>query len=597
MRKVLVLLIAFAIALVAFSGCNAEKVPETRDDTAESTANGITYPEETEQAEEKDTRQKDYVELAVTKPFSEDRAWVQYWGGKNEMYYGLLKTDGEIITNEAMDRLYTYDHSYMYVVPTEFSGGYSYVNIVDAEGQGHRKNKFLVFDRDGNVVLESPDDGTGYRILTGGEGVFFVHQQKKSMTENAEYYGVIGVDGTWILELTAENPLKFAPGDYVDFYYFGEHMFGACKGNFDKEVAFYNLDTGAKGTFYKGEYGPDESIWITNAAGEPFQFVNGKTLVILENSVYTVDRNCNFEEIVDTNSGLGSSQVMYCNGGFFYGHQKTPGWPELENWSLYDLNGKKLLDFSDYSLVSEAKKFYEFNDGVALLCIDGADGDRYVGYIDEGGNFLHEPIAVKHYNGDYAHGYGSSEAIYIEPLYEVDGRYILMPDGQLTKVSDEVGYWTDRFKSCFSCGYTCCTIEWKYEEYVYYIGTDGKYLDTYILTEGRNEANIDIAPDSGTAIAGLLQEKDPLIGTWVWQEDNGAQLMTFQEDGGGAFTVYWNGELENTAAMTWKKEGEKLAITIPEADVDTTCGYMVDDEQLTLDIEEYGKYAVLKRLQ
>lgn len=91
--------------------------------------------------------------------------------------------------------------------------------------------------------------------------------------------------------------------------------------------------------------------------------------------------------------------------------------------------------------------------------------------------------------------------------------------------------------------------------------------------------------------------KDLLIGTWLWQEGKSAQTMTFQEGGTGTFTVSWNGEVEGIFAMTWEKEGDALAIEIPEYDVDTTCKYVANDEQLVLIIEEYDEYAVLKRLQ
>lgn len=436
-------------------------------------------------------KERQYVSLHEGSNFSEGIAWVTYNDpNTGERKKGLLKTDGEILSNDYLSNLNSGDYC------SKFSMGYSYINHFDYSDR--TRNSFTIIDGDGNIISTSPKDGTGYQILAGGDGIYYVHQQVLNMTENENLYGFIKADGSWIIKPTRENPLKYGlaskeaqAGAQLKYYYLGEHVFAVVVDDFFDCLAIYNVDTGAS-CFYDnaecldayGSKGDTSQIVLTNHyTDEPFMFSNGLSMVILHDTICSLNTRCEIKELIKIPHGFDGTQVVYHDGIFLYGSVKFNRTWEMHDGAFYDLRGNVIADVSKYNLAvyGDTYGFYEYCDGLAAIKVVGADGKYYVVHIDTSGKPNYEPIAIYSLSGMLGHGNAAGNAMYIKKLDDKgQSNYVLHSDGETQKIDNSVNVWTGSEKGertfIFACGFAWC------EQNLVYIGEDGHVLDTYILS-------------------------------------------------------------------------------------------------------------------
>lgn len=482
MRRKLTIVL-FIISFFTFCACSNEKESTGYDEKANAFNGAIPATATTTPATIAETnKEKKYVKLENGRDFSDGIAWVRYYDqNAGEVRMGLLNTNGEIISNDFLSTLGSSEFG------SDFSAGYSYVNHYDVSNKVN--NAFYIVDKNGNVVVSSPDDGTGYQILAGGDGVFFVCQQILDMKTNEERYGFVDAKGNWIVELTTDNPLKYGfasekvskRGGALSYYYLGENSFAALVEDYFDCLAIYNVDTGAS-QYYDNEDSIDTSpIVLTNHnSNKPFTFSNGLSMVIWHDSVCSLDKNGELTEIIVIPGGYDGTQVIYYDGVFLFGDVQFHQTWEMRNGIFYDLYGNAVLDMSDYSLAVYGKLdgFYEFHNGLAAVKIVGADGKYYISHIDKSGNFQYEPVAIWHAGNVLGHGKGSGDAMYV--ILD-DGRlenYVLQSSGEINKMIDEVKIRSSEASEAeftFSCGYA-----WS-KKNCFYVGKDGMVLHTYVI--------------------------------------------------------------------------------------------------------------------
>lgn len=429
------------------------------------------------------SQEKTYVKLEFGKNFSDGLAWVSYSDpNTGEEKTGLLNVDGEILSNDSLSKV---DHNEF---GSDFSSGYSYVNHRDYNNKTN--NSFSIIDEEGNVVVSSPDDGAGYQILAGGDGIFFVYQQILDMKTNEERYGFMDAKGNWIVKPTTENPLKYGYssdevlkwGGELFYYYLGEHVFAALVDDYFDYLAIYNVDTGASKYYDNSDLSDTSEIVLTNNNSDrPFTFSNGLSMIIMHDTVCSLNREGEITEIAAIPGGYTGTEIVYYDGIFLLGSVNFMKTWEMRDGVFYDLNGNIVLDMSGYSLAVYGKLngFYEFHDGIAAVKIVGADGKYYIAHIDKSGNFLYEPIAIDYASNLLGHGSATGGAMYVRyPSDNSAKNCVLLPSGEINEMIDEVEIWPSEYDEAefsFSCGYA-----WS-EKNCFYIGTDGTILQTYIV--------------------------------------------------------------------------------------------------------------------
>lgn len=408
------------------------------------------------------------VNLTNATSFSEGVAWVKFIDPDSDMEkIGLLGISGKITTSTDLETLNTFG--------SEFSNGYSYINIKQNDVES-----FVVMDTNGVITANSPKDGSSYRIVAGGDGVYLVYQMIRGMEANEDRYGFIDAKGNWITEPTSNNPLVYGYadvgyGDELSYFYLGEHVFLALMEGYPyNRYAFYNLDT-TKQEVYQN----DKNVYFMDADGNPYEYSNGLVLHWDEKYVYSFDSAG--KQILNmelTKEGWGT-EVRYSEGVFFTGIVDFYDESVMKNSAFYDLYGNKIIDFSKYTVVlSDAHGFYEFHNGVAAVKILGADGDYYIGHINLKGELLYDPIKIRYAGNMVGNGNASGGALYIQDKV-AQQRVILHTDGSTYIIPDEVEIWSMYSKQpensfVFSDGYAWCINN------CYFMGVDGQILPTYI---------------------------------------------------------------------------------------------------------------------
>ena len=408
--------------------------------------------------------QKYSVSLSDATPFSDGVAWVKYNDPENNYTesIGLLNVDGEIFSNENLNTWGKFG--------SDFAEGYSFINYINDDGG------FAIVDRHGNVTAQSPDDGTIYTILTGGDGIYFVYQQIRSMTENEDRYGFIDANGKWIIEPTVTNPLYYGYndigyGDELSYFYLGEHVFSALMAGYPYDYfTFYNVDTGTLASWQD-----DEILRMTDDNGAPFMYSNGLVLNWDDSFVASFDTEGQIVLDMELHAKGWGTKVFYGDGIFFTGTVGFDNVSIIENGAFYDLNGNKVIDFSEYTvIISDADGFYEFHDGIAAVKILGADGSPYIGFIDMDGEFTCEPIKIAKYSNTAGNGVYSDRALYIADSSADGSPSILKSDGSRAEFTVGFGSTKAFESSVFIDGYA-----WN-DEYKCFIDTDGQILTTYL---------------------------------------------------------------------------------------------------------------------
>lgn len=442
-------------------GCQEEK--EEHNDKVTSMTNLI-ESEEALVSEEPAAIEKQRVELIGATSFSEGIAWVKYLDDYGVGCVGWLDTSGKIFTPEVLMGIDWFGG--------EFSSGYTYIN--------YKNGSFDILDKEGNITATSPE-GEGYKILTGGDGVYLVRQEIRNIDVNEDRYGFIDVAGNWVYELSAEHPFVFEDEAYypqVTFYYHGEHVFSVqyLRNDYSFWTYLYNVDTGAL-AIYKNEK------LLTSYDGSAFEFHDGYAALYEESkhsvAIYSVAKDGKSLLITDE---YGMIDPMYGEGLIFTGESNYSSKAHvstIENGKFYKPDGTVAIDLSHYTLVySGAEDLFQFKDGYAAIVILGADYKCYLTIIDRNGDIMFEPIKVGYYTSYYddACGNYSDGTMAFRLVKNVDGntKYvsaIIDNVGNIIELDETIDYGNVRFHD----GYALLG-----EEDYYFMGKDGCILKTYI---------------------------------------------------------------------------------------------------------------------
>lgn len=392
---ILFLLLALSILLAA---CSA--VPTTGQDTDESDARTGRIDDASEavhtdpSASDEQPREaapsegtmyaRDTVTLADARVFSEGIAWVQYYDNAGELQFGWLHPDGSISHPFPIDRVTAFG--------SDFSSGYSYVTTGD--GFIHQKTEvpdsFIILDQSGAVTAESPNDGSSYEILCGGDGAYLVKQSVRSMTANEDRYGFISADGNWlyecaVCEIDGEHPLsasgvrEYRAEDNIKFSYLGESVFHARYD--ERQSVFYNCATGKT---YRIT-GDDQDVQVYDS------FSEGYIPVKVEGTLYLLSTGFEMKPIA-----VDEAQSVCYGDGIIYTTEYMWGMGKNgKGGKFYRLDGSVLADLTEYKLLyHHASDLFRFRDGYAAAIIYGLDEEHYLGIIGMDGAFSFEPIKI-----------------------------------------------------------------------------------------------------------------------------------------------------------------------------------------------------------
>lgn len=474
MKKILSAILICCLLLATLCACNSENQESnntisneetamlTKSSTSDSsqpqdtsiTSSPIVAPSQTPEPIVETSPTTVTVSLEDATNFSDGIAWVRFSAPEAGYYscVGLLTTTGEVITSP---ELANWDR-----FGSDFSNGYSFINSDDG--------KFVIVDENGNIAVQSPEDGT-YKIITGGDGVYLVYQEVKNYDTNEERYGFIDTSGTWIESPVVDHPLYYDThnsNSLVRYSYRGENVFLSYWTARPDIFTIYNAATGESKQW---EVDADH-IYYGDRNERMFTFGNGVMLMRYDNSLETISfDNSTSDILLDIPVGADGASVIYNNGIFFTGLQKFTSTYVITNGAFYNLTGEKVLDFSEHTAVmSNSEGFFEFDNGVAAVKLMGADKEIYVCHVDISGNLLYDPVKVQDYSNYDGHGFGSSTAIYVQIS---PSEYVILKSDGTTIPCDALD-----LNAAFYDG-----LAWSDSEQCF-INTDGQKLCTF-LTE------------------------------------------------------------------------------------------------------------------
>lgn len=322
------------------------------------------------------------VTLADSRSFSEGIAWVQYYDNARNLQFGWLHPDGSIDQPFPVERVTTFG--------SDFSGGYSYVTTGD--GYVHQKtdipDSFIILDQSGAVTAESPNDGSSYEILCGGNGVYLVKQSIRSMTESEDRYGFITADGDWLYEctvckidgthpLSALGVVEFRSENNIQYSYLGENVFLARYD--ERQSVLYNCRTNQT---YRIT-GKNQDVVIYD------NYSDGYIPVKIDGTLYILSTGFDLQPIsVDAATSVCYSDGIIYATEYMWGMGATG-----KGGKFYLLDGSVLADLTGYELLYQyAEDLFRFRDGYAAVIIYGLDKEYYLGIINLNGMFAFEPL-------------------------------------------------------------------------------------------------------------------------------------------------------------------------------------------------------------
>lgn len=479
-RSIFAALTAIAVLLSLLVGCGSSKTDISPDASSEQTT-GSPHEAEFDEVGEKNTEAVEKnmpVSIKLADSFSEGIAWVRYEDQSGNEQRGLLHTDGHIdpFPPDAATQV-DWMENFPSTLGSQFSGGYSYFTTV-----GSLKGIFVIVNQAGEITALSPNDGSSYEILCGGDGVYLVKQSVRSMTENEDRYGFISGNGNWINECTiceagGVHPLSLdvVPSNFdnknISFSYLGDGIFQAEYHNGKSGSMYYHrYGVVLYNTYSKRNFVVDSnttSVFTDSSGGPVGNYSNGFVPVKSNGELYMLSADFELTPItVDT-----TNTVFYSDGIIFTANCNRSGnrvsW--LTDAKFYRTDGSVLADLSQYELrYEDAYELYRYNDGYAAVIICGVGGGVYLGILDSEGNFTFEPKEIDVSTNLDQIGIFSSGVIVVS----IENR---------TKIINVVG---EEMQS----DYLDQTAHIDYDHYVFkdgycgIMGTNGKLLEPYIDT-------------------------------------------------------------------------------------------------------------------
>lgn len=290
-------------------------------------------------------------------PFSEGRAWVQYWDDALNPVTAVINIAGEIV--------FIPEQKVIDFLP--YKDGYAvYLYMIDPlQGSTIDNVRSCIVDSEGNITYDSAADGKRAVFAYGG-GHFLCVEHVADFDTNEWHMGSVDPNGNTLIEFAAYDGVNDTHPNYLmnNSAYLGEGIFKIRNALFSSDISsdFYRMKDGSK---IKG------------------MFQNGCALIYLEallSDGYGVLTSTGEGTILNTRDLPTSDPALsdYADGLFFFKDQ------------YYDIEGVSQISFPQY----EGKRFRggTFHDGYAPMYIEGADENDYFTIIDLQGNVLFGPL-------------------------------------------------------------------------------------------------------------------------------------------------------------------------------------------------------------
>lgn len=383
----------------------------------------------------------DNISIYQGESFSEGIAWILYYEKEDDsnLKRALVKSNGEMIPIDL-------DIKNEYSLGSCFCGGYSYLNYKIDD-----KNAFIIFDEDGNRVLESKDDA-GYEILCGGDGWYLVQKSIRSMDENMDQYGIIDVSGKWIFEpqsnFIAVNHVWLDLQDPYElrYWYLGNGVFcahGYVEDNGIEPPLYVVLDVKT------GDYNPIELPINTEKSYSILGVYEEGVIYSIEDreggQIFRLNWDGSYDEVFNRYNG-NYLDVKFGDDIIYVGDEEIK--------EFIDLDGNSLIDISERDLVTDGE-LCRFSNGYAPVLIEGKDSNYYFEFINKDGECKFEPIKVVY---TYLGGFDDNKVacrLNLEQDYvswiDVDGNIekSKLDVGKMERLNFSEGYAFDSTDKCY----------------------------------------------------------------------------------------------------------------------------------------------------
>ena len=272
---------------------------------------------------------------------------------------------------------------------SEFRDGAAYCIF-----EGNDKSSYYIIDTDGNVTF-TKDMDEDYAILGHGSGMFLAAEHTADFDSNEWKIGAIDKNGDVVVPFQAYEKLSFdfqwGYGGYTCEYR-GEGIFElACLDGPDQWHVLINLKT------QKVIYSWDDEVWQICSFISDFE--DGAATVLCNDSmegqsICSLGTDGTFRETVSNfwvNYGVWEE---FSDGLAFVSDNYSGGMINLSTeGAYYNASGEKAIDFPEY----QNKNPYfggPFQNGYAVMFLEGADGRLYITVINKKGGKEFEPMDI-----------------------------------------------------------------------------------------------------------------------------------------------------------------------------------------------------------
>jgi len=403
-KQIFTFVLIIALLTIIVTACSLPKEQPTETPSEETTPNIVTPKPSTPSplptpTEPTATPEPEiFYPLENLAPFSEDRAWVQYYPERNTCITALIDTTGEVLFSTDMNVI---DYS-------PFVDGLSYCIVRMNSPQ--LDLRYMIIDKSGEIISStatSVQRDHDYVILGYTNGHFIVAEHIVNFNTDEWYIGTIDSHGNVINELQpCENINLYSTiSNYQSYndhktgnrtaFYVGDGIIGLIAnrdfklGTGEYLSGLYDTKTNSSLSF---NYSRNENLIIFG------KFYDGQMLVKydkpFDNTYYMMSSDYLTSDLGDENIFTPLSDTSSI--GLALEFRFSEG---LGN-NLYSMPSAHYINVEGVAVTIEGHPDYEgltvyglpFKGDYAILNIIGADGYVYVTAINKAGTIMYEPV-------------------------------------------------------------------------------------------------------------------------------------------------------------------------------------------------------------
>lgn len=387
-------------------------------------------------------------------PFEGGIGWVQYVEG-SELVTAAVRTDGGQLFSITGPVWYVspFENGAAYAVISDNALHYDYGVYTSCYAQSSPVTVHeVIYDAYGKecyVTSASKDSRTDSEehIICSGEGKFVVLRRESGLEGivcklgTIDMYGNVidpfktydGVsDGTLSSWKSLFSGARNLPFKYGAGYGTGNYCDGDPGDGYPRYIgggAYYL--TGGK------VYLPSENLFVQLKGAELLSDnIGGKVLSYTNGTYYIQSVRGGDYEYASLFRSESSRDIDRLRAKFCYWHwnRYMPNNLFYYDHGYYNINMERVIDIEPYSKLKMDGSV--FNEGYALILLEGADGNTYVTVINEQGQVMFEPFRAKRTSSQVSDGYFVAQTDTDCAVYDVNGYFVrrLCP-------ADEAGYF------------------------------------------------------------------------------------------------------------------------------------------------------------